>query len=65
MQENIPNEQLDSQDNTTQLNFGGESGGLMKIFTELATTESKLKKEMLTKKYKKRVRKLFNKLGVK
>lgn len=43
----------------------GSSGGLMKIFTELATTESKLKKEMLTKKYKKRVRKIFNKMGVK
>lgn len=43
----------------------GSSGALMKIFTELATTESKLKKEMLTKKYKKRVRKIFNKMGVK
>ena len=40
-------------------------GALMEIFTELATTKSKLKKEMLTKKYRKRVRKIFNKMGVK
>lgn len=58
----------DPQIETTPIDYTtnmGSSGALMQIFTELATTQSKLRKEMLTKKYKKRVRKIFNKMGVK